>query len=143
MNDAEALDSLGPRRTTSVLRLVHPTPPLFPQIQYATIKGYTIYYELPGSAGTGKTMLSKAVVTGREDPLGNPGKLHLYQVGIVNTFIRDRNCLPCKWFAESEANARAAAPCVMLVDELDSIAKAAGGSSCDARVWVIECLTKF
>ena len=39
------------------------------------------------------------------------------------------------WFGESEANvrdvfdkARAAAPCVMFFDELDSIAKARGGS---------------
>src|ERR1700730_1214944 len=45
------------------------------------------------------------------------------------------------WFGESEANvrdvfdkARAAAPCVMFFDELDSIAKARGGSSGDAGV---------
>jgi transitional endoplasmic reticulum ATPase len=44
------------------------------------------------------------------------------------------------WFGESEANvrdvfdkARAAAPCVMFFDELDSIAKARGRSSGDAR----------
>jgi transitional endoplasmic reticulum ATPase len=43
------------------------------------------------------------------------------------------------WFGESEANvrdvfdkARAAAPCVMFFDELDSIAKARGGSAGDA-----------
>lgn len=43
------------------------------------------------------------------------------------------------WFGESEANvrdvfdkARAAAPCVMFFDELDSIAKARGGSGGDA-----------
>ena len=42
------------------------------------------------------------------------------------------------WFGESEANvrdvfdkARAAAPCVMFFDELDSIAKARGGSHGD------------
>src|ERR1700734_3226698 len=43
------------------------------------------------------------------------------------------------WFGESEANvrdvfdkARAAAPCVLFFDELDSIAKARGGSMGDA-----------
>jgi transitional endoplasmic reticulum ATPase len=43
------------------------------------------------------------------------------------------------WFGDSEANvhdvfdkARAAAPCVMFFDELDSIAKTRGGSSGDA-----------
>lgn len=43
------------------------------------------------------------------------------------------------WFGESEANvrdvfdkARAAAPCVLFFDELDSIAKARGGSLGDA-----------
>ena len=43
------------------------------------------------------------------------------------------------WFGESEANvrevfdkARAAAPCVLFVDELDSIARARGGGGADA-----------
>lgn len=43
------------------------------------------------------------------------------------------------WFGESESNirdifdkARAAAPCVVFLDELDSIAKARGGSVGDA-----------
>ena len=67
MSDAEVLDSLGATKDNFrfALQLVHPTPPLFPQIRYATIKGYTVYYGLLGSAGTGETMLSKAVVTGR------------------------------------------------------------------------------
>lgn len=46
------------------------------------------------------------------------------------------------WFGESEANvrdvfdkARAAAPCVLFFDELDSIAKARGGSVGDGGGW--------
>ena len=46
------------------------------------------------------------------------------------------------WFGESEANvrdvfdkARAAAPCVLFFDELDSIAKARGGSVGDGGRW--------
>ena len=48
------------------------------------------------------------------------------------------------WFGESEANvrdvfdkARAAAPCVLFFDELDSIAKARGGSVGDGGKAVI------
>ena len=47
------------------------------------------------------------------------------------------------WFGESEANvrdvfdkARAAAPCVLFFDELDSIAKARGGSVGDGGGWL-------
>ena len=49
------------------------------------------------------------------------------------------------WFGESEANvrdvfdkARAAAPCVLFFDELDSIAKARGGSVGDGGENIVD-----
>ena len=78
---------------------------------------------LYGPPGTGKTLLAKAVATSCN--------LNFFSVKgpeLLNMYI-----------GESEANvrdvfdkARAAAPCVMFFDELDSIAKARGGSSGDA-----------
>ena len=61
------------------------------------------------------------------------------------------------WFGESEANvrdvfdkARAAAPCVLFFDELDSIAKARGGSVGDGgeniavkELSTVHCLVKL
>ena len=54
------------------------------------------------------------------------------------------------WFGESEANvrdvfdkARAAAPCVLFFDELDSIAKARGGSVGDGGERLMTQQLKF
>ncbi|KZV61095.1 AAA ATPase [Peniophora sp. CONT] len=77
-------------------------------------KGVLFY----GPPGTGKTLLAKAVATET-------------QANFIS--IKGPELLTM-WFGESEANvrdvfdkARAAAPCVMFFDELDSIAKARGG----------------
>jgi len=82
-------------------------------------KGVLFY----GPPGTGKTMLAKAIACET-------------QANFIS--IKGPELLTM-WFGESEANvrdvfdkARAAAPCVMFFDELDSIAKARGGSSGDA-----------
>jgi len=82
-------------------------------------KGVLFY----GPPGTGKTMLAKAIANET-------------QANFIS--IKGPELLTM-WFGESEANvrdvfdkARAAAPCVMFFDELDSIAKARGGSSGDA-----------
>ena len=82
-------------------------------------KGVLFY----GPPGTGKTLLAKAIA-------------HECQANFIS--IKGPELLTM-WFGESEANvrdvfdkARAAAPCVMFFDELDSIAKSRGGSSGDA-----------
>eukprot|EP00128_Syssomonas_multiformis_P001095 Colp12_sorted_trinity150504_noHs@5225 len=82
-------------------------------------KGVLFY----GPPGCGKTLLAKAIA-------------NECQANFIS--IKGPELLTM-WFGESEANvreifdkARAAAPCVLFFDELDSIAKARGGSSGDA-----------
>lgn len=82
-------------------------------------KGVLFY----GPPGCGKTLLAKAIA-------------NECQANFIS--IKGPELLTM-WFGESEANvrdvfdkARAAAPCVMFFDELDSIAKARGGSIGDA-----------
>ncbi|WWC59705.1 transitional endoplasmic reticulum ATPase [Kwoniella dejecticola CBS 10117] len=81
-------------------------------------KGVLFY----GPPGTGKTLLAKAIA-------------NECQANFIS--IKGPELLTM-WFGESEANvrdvfdkARAAAPCVMFFDELDSIAKSRGGSGGD------------
>jgi transitional endoplasmic reticulum ATPase len=76
-----------------------------------------------GPPGTGKTMLAKAVAN---------------ECSANFISIKGPELLSM-WFGESESNirdifdkARAAAPCVVFLDELDSIAKSRGGSVGDA-----------
>ncbi|KRZ15532.1 Transitional endoplasmic reticulum ATPase [Trichinella zimbabwensis] len=78
-----------------------------------------------GPPGCGKTLLAKAIA-------------HECQANFIS--IKGPELLTM-WFGESEANvrdvfdkARAAAPCVLFFDELDSIAKARGGSLGDADI---------
>lgn len=82
-------------------------------------KGVLFY----GPPGCGKTLLAKAIA-------------NECQANFIS--IKGPELLTM-WFGESEANvrdvfdkARAAAPCVLFFDELDSIAKARGGSHGDA-----------
>ncbi len=82
-------------------------------------KGVLFY----GPPGTGKTLLAKAIAN-----------------ECAANFISVKGPeLLSMWFGESESNirdifdkARAAAPCVVFLDELDSIAKSRGGSMGDA-----------
>lgn len=94
-------------------------PELFLKYGMSPSKGVLFY----GPPGTGKTLLAKAIA-------------NECQANFIS--IKGPELLTM-WFGESEANvrdvfdkARAAAPCVMFFDELDSIAKSRGGGSGDA-----------
>ena len=90
-------------------------PEMFLKFGMQPSKGVLFY----GPPGCGKTLLAKAIA-------------NECQANFIS--IKGPELLTM-WFGESEANvrdvfdkARAAAPCVMFFDELDSIAKARGGS---------------
>ncbi|CEP11185.1 hypothetical protein [Parasitella parasitica] len=94
-------------------------PEKFLKFGMSPSKGVLFY----GPPGTGKTLLAKAIA-------------NECQANFIS--IKGPELLTM-WFGESEANvrdvfdkARAAAPCVMFFDELDSIAKARGGGGGDA-----------
>ncbi|KAJ2553577.1 AAA ATPase cdc48 [Coemansia sp. RSA 1933] len=94
-------------------------PEKFLKFGMAPSKGVLFY----GPPGCGKTLLAKAIA-------------NECQANFIS--IKGPELLTM-WFGESEANvrdvfdkARAAAPCVMFFDELDSVAKARGNSSGDA-----------
>merc|ERR1712029_1113402 len=94
-------------------------PEKFLKFGMSPSKGVLFY----GPPGTGKTLLAKAVAN-----------------ECAANFISVKGPeLLSMWFGESESNirdifdkARAAAPCVVFLDELDSIAKSRGGSNGDA-----------
>ncbi|KAJ1665085.1 AAA ATPase cdc48 [Coemansia sp. RSA 1813] len=94
-------------------------PEKFLKFGMAPSKGVLFY----GPPGCGKTLLAKAIA-------------NECQANFIS--IKGPELLTM-WFGESEANvrdvfdkARAAAPCVMFFDELDSVAKARGNSAGDA-----------
>lgn len=94
-------------------------PDQYTKFGLAPSKGVLFY----GPPGTGKTLLAKAVAT---------------EVSANFISVKGPELLSM-WYGESESNirdifdkARAAAPTVVFLDELDSIAKARGGSAGDA-----------
>jgi transitional endoplasmic reticulum ATPase len=94
-------------------------PEMFHKFGMEPSKGVLFY----GPPGCGKTLLAKAIA-------------NECQANFIS--IKGPELLTM-WFGESESNvrdvfdkARQAAPCVLFFDELDSIAKARGGSSGDA-----------
>ncbi|XP_013785535.1 transitional endoplasmic reticulum ATPase TER94-like [Limulus polyphemus] len=111
----DELDAIAPKREKYPVEF----PDKFLKFGMTPSKGVLFY----GPPGCGKTLLAKAIA-------------NECQANFIS--IKGPELLTM-WFGESEANvrdvfdkARAAAPCVLFFDELDSIAKARGGSIGDA-----------
>ncbi|TXT16074.1 hypothetical protein VHUM_00577 [Vanrija humicola] len=117
-NDIGGLDKVK-RELQETVQYPVEHPEKFLKYGLSPSKGVLFY----GPPGTGKTMLAKAIA-------------NECQANFIS--IKGPELLTM-WFGESEANvrdvfdkARAAAPCVMFFDELDSIAKSRGGAGGDA-----------
>ncbi|ORY21747.1 P-loop containing nucleoside triphosphate hydrolase protein [Naematelia encephala] len=116
-NDIGGLDNVK-RELQETVQYPVEHPEKFLKYGMSPSKGVLFY----GPPGTGKTLLAKAIA-------------NECQANFIS--IKGPELLTM-WFGESEANvrdvfdkARAAAPCVMFFDELDSIAKSRGGAGGD------------
>ena len=96
-------------------------PDAFRRLGIRPAKGFLLY----GPPGTGKTLLAKAVAREAE-------------ANFISTKSSD---LLSKWYGESEqqiaklfARARQVAPCVIFIDELDSLVPARGGGMGEPQV---------
>lgn len=118
--DVGGLDSAQERLKEGV-ELPLKDPDAFRRLGIRPAKGFLLY----GPPGTGKTLLAKAVA--REA-----------QANFIATKSSD---LLSKWYGESEqqiaklfARARQVAPCVIFIDELDSLVPARGGGLGEPQV---------
>ncbi|WP_336987428.1 CDC48 family AAA ATPase [Altererythrobacter aquiaggeris] len=96
-------------------------PDTFRRLGIRPAKGFLLY----GPPGTGKTLLAKAVAKEAQ----------------ANFISMKSSDLLSKWFGESEqqiakmfARARAVAPCVIFIDEIDSLVPARGSGSAEPQV---------
>ncbi len=96
-------------------------PDAFRRLGIRPAKGFLLY----GPPGTGKTLLAKAVAREAE----------------ANFIATKSSDLLSKWYGESEqqiarlfARARQVAPCVIFIDEMDSLVPARGGSLGEPQV---------
>ncbi|MBP2278183.1 MULTISPECIES: CDC48 family AAA ATPase [Sphingomonas] len=119
-DDVGGLDSAQMRLKEGV-ELPLKDPDAFRRLGIRPAKGFLLY----GPPGTGKTLLAKAVA--REA-----------QANFIATRSSD---LLSKWYGESEqqiaklfARARQVAPCVIFIDELDSLVPARGGGLGEPQV---------
>ncbi len=113
--DVGGLDAAAQRLREGV-ELPMKQPEAFRRLGIRPAKGFLLY----GPPGTGKTLLAKAVAREAE----------------ANFIATKSSDLLSKWYGESEqqiarlfARARQVAPCVIFIDELDSLVPARGGGA--------------
>jgi transitional endoplasmic reticulum ATPase len=113
-SDVGGLDAAATRLKEGV-ELPLKDPEAFRRLGIRPAKGFLLY----GPPGTGKTLLAKAVAREAE----------------ANFIATKSSDLLSKWYGESEqqiarlfARARQVAPCIIFIDELDSLVPARGGS---------------
>lgn len=109
------------RRLKEGVELPLKDPDAFRRLGIRPAKGFLLY----GPPGTGKTLLAKAVAREAE----------------ANFIAAKSSDLLSKWYGESEqqiarlfARARQVAPCVIFIDELESLVPARGGSLGEPQV---------
>ncbi|KTF68208.1 CDC48 family AAA ATPase [Sphingomonas sp. HT-1] len=119
-DDVGGLDSAQMRLKEGV-ELPLKDPDAFRRLGIRPAKGFLLY----GPPGTGKTLLAKAVAREAE----------------ANFIATKSSDLLSKWYGESEqqiarlfARARQVAPCVIFIDELDSLVPARGGAMGEPQV---------
>ena len=96
-------------------------PEAFEKIGIRSIKGIL----LVGPTGTGKTMLAKAVATEREANF-----ISIKGPEVLSKFVGESE----KTVRELFRKARMASPCIIFIDEIDSIARSRGHNSMDSGV---------
>ncbi len=104
-----------------VIELPLKQPELFEKVGIRPIRGVMIV----GAPGTGKTMLAKAVATERESNF-----ISVKGPELLNKYVGESE----KAVRELFRKAKMAAPCIIFLDEIDSIASTRGGETSDSIV---------
>ena len=119
-NDVGALDRVKDELRDSI-ELPLKNPKAFEDMGIRPVKGLL----LVGPPGTGKTLLAKAVATERESNF-----ISIKGPEILSKYVGESE----KTLREIFRKARLAAPCIIFIDEIDSIAHPRGGDSGDSLV---------